>query len=126
MRCRRKRIPSLLDSVIQVTLICQSCFEWVILHHIRPFGEEKAEVHQLCQLTAANHGKLPMSMYVELDLDFWGIVVPTVLVLITHKANELLDVHHKTRLPSVISWNLIKLGYQVFVQKYGLLSLETF
>ena len=31
---------------------------------------QKAEAYQLFQLTAANNGKLPMSMYVELDLDF--------------------------------------------------------
>ena len=46
--------------------------------HIRPSGGEKAEAHQLFQLTAASHGKLPMSMYVELDLDFLGIAVPKV------------------------------------------------
>ena len=65
MGCRRKRIPSLLDSGSQVTLIHQNYFEWEILPHIRPSGGEKAEAHQLFQLTAANHGKLPMSMYVE-------------------------------------------------------------
>ena len=46
------------------------------------------------QLTAANHGKLPMSMYIELDLDFLGIVVPKVGVLITEEPNELLDECH--------------------------------
>ena len=80
MGCGRKRIPSLLDSGSQVTLICQSCFEQEILPHIRPSSWEKAEAHQL---TAANHGNLPMSMSVELDLDFLGIVVPKVGVLIT-------------------------------------------
>ena len=69
MGCGRKRIPSMLDSGSQVTLICQSYFKWEILPHIRPSGGEKAEAHQL---TAANHGQLPMSMYVELDLDFFG------------------------------------------------------
>ena len=60
----------------QVTLIHHSFFEWEILPHIKPFDGEKAEAHQLFKLTAANHGKLPMSMYVELHLDFLGIVVP--------------------------------------------------
>ena len=64
MGCGRKRILLLLDSGNQVTVICQSYFEWEILPHIRPSGGEKAEAHQL-QLTAAKHGKLPMSMYVE-------------------------------------------------------------
>ena len=35
-------------------------------------------------------------MYVELDLDFLGIVVPKVVVLITQEPNELLDTCHKT------------------------------
>ena len=51
---------------------------------------EKAKAHQLFQLTAANNGKLPIFMYVELDLDFLGIVVPKVGVLITEEPSELL------------------------------------
>ena len=69
-----KRIPSLLDSGNQVTLLCKSYFEQEILPHIRPSGNEMAEVHQLFQLTAANNEKLPVSMYVELDLDFLGLL----------------------------------------------------
>ena len=78
MGCGRKKIPSLPDSASQVTLICQRFFEQEILPHIEPFDGEKAKAHQLFQLTAANNGKLPISMYVELDLDFLGIVVPKV------------------------------------------------
>ena len=123
MGCGRKRIPSLLDSGSQVTLICH---EQEILPHVQPSDEEKAEAHQPFQLTAANHGKLPISMYVELDLDFLGIVVPKVWVLITQEPNELFDTCHKTKLPGVIGLNLIKLAYEVFTRKYGLLSLENF
>ena len=121
MGCGRKRIPSLLDTGSQVTLICQSLFEQEILPHIRPSDGEKAEAHQLFQLTAANNGKVSVSMYVELDLDFWGIVVPKVGVLITQEPNELLDTCHKTKLPGVVGWNLIKLAYEVFIQKHGVL-----
>ena len=78
MGCGRKRIPSLLDSGSQVTLMHQSFFEQEILPHIGPSDGEKAVAHQLFQLTAANNGKLPISMYVELDLEFLGIVVPKV------------------------------------------------
>ena len=126
MGCGRKRIPPLLDSGSQVTLICQSFFEQEILPHIEPSGGEKAEVHQLFQLTVANKGKLPISMCVELDLDFVGIVVPKVGVLITQEPNELLDTHHKTKLPGMIGWNLIKLACEVFIYKYGVLCLENF
>ena len=126
MGCRRKRIPSLLDSGSQVTLIHQSFFKQEILPCIKPSDGEKAEAHQLSQLTAANNGKLPISMYVELDLDFLGIGVPNVGVPITQEPNELLDTCHKTKLPGVVGWNLIKLAYEVFAQKYGVLCLENF
>ena len=94
MGCGRKVIPSLLDSGSQVTLIHQSFFEQEILPHIKPADGEKAKAHQLFQLTAANNGKLPVSLYVELDLDFLGIVVPKVGVLITQEPNELLETCH--------------------------------
>ena len=68
---------------------------------------KKQKVHQLFQLTAANNKKLSVSMYVELDLDFLGPVVPKVGVLITEEPNELLETCHKTKLPGVVSWNLI-------------------
>ena len=55
-------------------------------------------------------------MYVELDLNFLGIVVPKVGVLITQEPNELLESRHKTKLPGMVGWNLIKLAYQVFVK----------
>ena len=126
MGCGRKRIPSLLDSGSQATLIYQSFFEQKILPHIKPSNREKAEVYQLFQLTAANNGKLPISMYVEFDLEFLGIVVPKVGVLITQEPNELLDTCHKTKLPGMIGWNLIKLACEVFIQKYGVLCLENF
>ena len=106
----------LLESGSQVTLICQSYFEQEILPHIRPSRREKAEAHQLFQLTAANNGKLPMSMYVKLDLDDFGVWVPKVGVLITQEPNKLLDEPHKTKLPGVIGWHLIKLACQVFTQ----------
>ena len=125
MGCRRKRIPSLLYSGSQAILIHQSFFEQEILPHIEPSDGEKAEAHQLFQLTAANNGKLPISMYVELDLDFLGIV-PKVGVLITYEPNELLNTCHKTKLPDMIGWNLIKLTCEVLIHKYGVLCLENF
>ena len=117
--CGRKRISSLLDSGNQVTLICQSYFRQQILPHIIPSSTEKAEAHQLFQLTAANNEKLPMFMYIELDLDFWGVMLPKLGVLITQECNELLDEHWKTKLPSGNLINLIKLAYQVFIKKFG-------
>ena len=100
-----------LNSGSQVTLICQSYFESEILPHNVPSSREKAEAHELFQLTATNNGKLPMSMYVKLDLDFLGIMVLIVGVLIIQRSNELLDRCHKTKLPGIIGWNLKKLDY---------------
>ena len=65
-------------------------------------------------------------MYVELDLDFLGIVVPKLGVLITQEPNELLETCHKTILPGMVGWNLIKLAYEVFVKNYGVLCLDNF
>ena len=126
MGCGRKKIPSLLDSGSQVTLIHQSFFEQEILPHIKPSDGEKANAHQLFQLTAANDGKLPVSMYVELDLNFLGIVAPKVGVLITQEPNELLETCHKTKLPGMVGWNFIKLAFEVFVKNYGILCLDNF
>ena len=84
------------------------------------------KAHQLFQLTATNNGKLHISIYVELDLDFLGIVGPKVGVLITKEPNELLETCHKTKLSGVVGWNVIKLAYEVFVKNYGVLCLENF
>ena len=119
MGCGRKMIPYLLDSGSQVTLICQSFSEQEILPHIEPCNGEKVKASQLFQLTAANNGKLPISLYVESDLDFLGIVVPKVGVLITQEPSELLETCQKTKLPGMVGWNLIKMAYEVFVKNYG-------
>ena len=49
-------------------------FEQEILSHIQPSDGEKAEAHHVFQLTAAKHGKFPIFMYVELDLDLWALL----------------------------------------------------
>ena len=84
MGCGRKRIPSLLVSGSQVTLICQSYSESATLPHIVTSSREKAEAHQLFQLTAANNGRIPMSMYAKLDPDLLQMMVAKVQVLVTH------------------------------------------
>ena len=52
--------------------------------------------------------------------------MPKVGVLITQECNELLETCHKTKLPGVVDWNLIKLAFGVFVKNYGVLCLEIF
>ena len=60
----------------------------------------------------------------ELDLDFLGIVVPKVGVLVTQEPNELLETCPKTKLPGVVGWEFEKMAYEVFVKNYGVLCLE--
>ena len=72
-----------LTLAVKLTLICQSYFEREILSYIVLLSGEKAEADQLFQLTAANNRKLSVSVYVKLDLDLVGIMVPKVGVLIT-------------------------------------------
>ena len=80
---REERFPSLFDSGSKVTLTHQHYFEQEILPHNIPSSREKSEAHQLFQLTAPNNGKLSMSIYIELDLDFLGIIVSKIGVHIT-------------------------------------------
>ena len=48
------------------------------------------------------------------------------MVLITQEPSELWETCHKTKLPGVVGWNLIKLAYEVFVKIYGVLCLDNF
>ena len=87
---------------------------------------EKAETHQLSEVTATNNGKPSMSMYGELDPDFFGILVPNIGILVIQEHNELLDDCHKTKWPGIIGLNLTKVSYKVFERKYGSKVFEIF
>ena len=66
------QIPSLLDSGSEVTLLQQSYFDQHILPKIKLATGEKADTHCLFKLTVANDGQMPIKMYTELDLTFFG------------------------------------------------------
>ena len=68
-------------------------------------------------VTHVSRGAIPLSRYVELDVEFLGLQVPRVGFLITQNPNEVLDPEHKTRLPGIMGWNLVKLAYQEFLKK---------
>ena len=114
LHCLTLAVKSL--SYAWATLRGRSCP--TLCHQVRKGRSTSAEI----QLTAASNEKVPMSMFVELDLDFLGIMVPKVGILITQEPYELLDECHKAKLPGIIGWNVIKLAYQVFIQKYQLLG----
>ena len=97
-----------------------------ILPKIKLATGEKADAHNLFKLTVANDGQMPIKMYTELDLTFWGLKVPNVGILIAEEPNQVLDKKHQTRLPGIVGWNLIWLSYNVFVQKYGITGFDSF
>ena len=66
------QIPSLLDSGSLVTLFQQSYFNKHILPKIKLATGEKADAHTLFKLTVANDGEMPIKMYTELYITFWG------------------------------------------------------
>ena len=77
-------------------------------------------------LASASGGTIPLSRYVELDLKFLGLHVPRVGFLITQNPNKVLDPDHRTRLPGIVGWNLVKLAYQEFLKKYYIDVFEDF
>ena len=72
MEYKGYQIASLLDSGIDVTLIWQSYFDENLMHLVRAHSGEKSEAHTLFNLTVANDDQLPITKYVELDLNFMG------------------------------------------------------
>ena len=80
---------------------------------------QKLDAHILFNLTAANDGQLPIKQYIKLDVNFMGLKVPNVRFLIIAEPNKVLEKKHHTKLPGIISWNLIWLAFKVFTNKYG-------
>ena len=119
------QIPSLLDLGSDVMLLRQAYFE-KHLPRIQEATGEKAEAHQLFHLTVANNGQLPVKMYTELDINFLGLKVPNVGVLIVDDPTQVLDKKHQTKLPGIVGWNLIWLSYNAFVEQYGPSGFDSF
>ena len=120
------QMPSLLDSSSKVTLFQQSYFNKYILPKIKLTTGEKADAHTSFSLTVTNDGQMPIRMYIKLDLIFWGLKVPNVGMLVTEEPNQVLDKEHQTKLPGIVGWNLIRLSYNVFIQKYGTTGFDSF
>ena len=120
------QIPSLLDLGSDVMLLRQAYFEKHLLPKIQEVTGEKAKAHQLFHLTVANNGQLPVKMYTELDINYLGLKVLNVGVLIVDNPFQVLDQKHQTKLPGIVGWNLIQLSYNAFVEKYGALGFDSF
>ena len=90
-----------------MTLLRQAYFEKHLLPKIQAVTGEKAEAHQLFHLTVANDGQLPVKMYTELDINFLGLKVPNVGVLIVDNLSQVLDKKHQSKRPGIGGWNLM-------------------
>ena len=118
--------PSLLDSGSDVTFIWQSYFDENLMHLAKAHSGEKSEAHTLFHLTVANNEQLPISKYVELDLNFMGHMVPRVGILVTRDPNQLLDPKHQTQLSGIVRWNPVHLTFKVFIKIYGTTVVDSF
>ena len=107
-------------------LLRQSYFEKHLLPKIQAVTSEKAEAHQLFHIMVTNDGQLPDKMYTKLHVNFLGLKVPNVGVLIIDDPSQVLDKKHQPKLPGIVGWNLIWLSYNVFVEKYGTSGFNSF
>ena len=115
-------VPLLLDSGSMDSLMWQDHFRL----QLGPAEGSVADTHNKFNLTSASGGAIPLSRYVELDVEFLGLHMPRVRFLITQNPNKVLDPDHKTRLPGIVGWNLVKLAYQEFLKKYNINVFEDF
>ena len=120
------QIPSLLDLGNEVTLPRQSYFEQHLLPKIQATTSEKAKAHQLFHLTVTNDGQLPAKIYMELDINFLGLKVPNVGILVVEDPSQVLDKKHQSKLPGIVGSNLAWLSYNAFVEKYGTSGFDSF
>ena len=121
-----ENMPSLLDSSSMVSLMQQTYFNRYFRLQLGPAEGAVAEAHNLFDLKSANGRGIPLSRYVELDIEFLGLKVPKVGFLITQNPNEVLDPKHKTRLPGIVEWNLVRLAYEEFTKEHSPIIFENF
>ena len=63
-------VPSLLDSGSIVSLIWQDHFNIYFRLELGPMEGSVADTHHMFDLTSASDGAIPLSRYVELDVEF--------------------------------------------------------
>ena len=101
-------VPSLLDSGSMVSLRWKDHFNRYFRPQLDPAEGSVADAHHLFDLTSASGGAIPISRYVELDVEFLGLHVPRVRFLITQNPNKVLDPDHRTKLPRIVRWEFSK------------------
>ena len=124
--CKGYQIPSCLDPGTDVTLIWQSYFDENLMHLVKAHSDEKSEAHTLFHFMVANDEQLPITKYFELDLNFIGLIVPRVGILVTRDPNQLLDPEYQTRLPEAVGWNQVHLAFKEFIELYRTAVFNSF
>ena len=66
-----KSVPSLLDSGSMVSLMQQDHFNRCFKPQLGPAEGSVADAHHLFDLTSASDGAIPLSRYVELDVEYF-------------------------------------------------------
>ena len=65
-------VPSLLDSGSMVSLMQENHFNQYFRSQLGPAEGSVADAHHLFNLTSVSSGAIPLSRYVELDVEFLG------------------------------------------------------
>ena len=107
-----KSVPLLLDSGSMFSLMWQEHFNRYFRPQVGSAEGSVAAPHHMFNLTSASGWAIPLSRYVELDVEFLGLQVPRDRFLITQSPNKVLDPEHKTRLHWIVGWNVVKLVCQ--------------
>ena len=68
-------LQCLLDGRSEVSLVTQSYFEKGILPKLGSTDKAQMGLHNYFTLSAANDGIIPISAYVELDIEFEGFLI---------------------------------------------------
>ena len=97
--CKGIQITTLLVSGNEVTLLYQSYFDKHLKPVVSPFGKEKGDIHSVFMLATAYDRQLPISMYIELDMNLMGLKVPDVEFFNAKDHNHILEEKHQTKLP---------------------------
>ena len=103
-------LQCLLDSGREVSLVTQSYFEKGILPKLGSTDKAQMGAHNYSALSAANDSIIPISAYVELDIEFDGFLIKDVGFLVTKDPSTHLGKKRKLKTPGVIGCNLLKLA----------------
>ena len=66
------------------------------------------------------------NVHMELDINFLGLKMPNVGILIVEDLSQVLDKKCQSKPPGIVGWNLIWLSYNAFVEKHGTSGFDSF